>query len=144
MGTTFHPVHTLVGIIILQKSIVYITAGNNNSLDSLENLFIRAGFDTSTFDEPKQILKSLQAQSPSCILIEAQGTETPIVELIKTIRSHSATVPIVIAGKNCRLCDAVDALRAGASDYVEAPIVDRVLIESVEKAISDSQLIQTA
>jgi two-component system response regulator FixJ len=58
------------------------------------------------------------------------------VELLKRLNEIGSSVPAVVITGNGDVPLAVAAMRAGASDFIEKPFADEVLINAIERAAS--------
>ncbi len=102
---------------------------------SLEQLFTRAGFRPSTFTAAEALLQILSASRPHCVVAEHLSPAEETITLVKAIHRHHPALPIILLATDDDVTTAVKAIQAGAFDFVQKPIVDRLLIESVKTAI---------
>ncbi|NKB33882.1 MAG: response regulator [Pseudomonadales bacterium] len=115
---------------------IFISARDSQLLDSLKELLDRAGFTTTTFNQSKSMLEELSKCRPKCIVAEALADKHETIEMVRAIKEKIPTVPVILVTSQAELSHAMDAIRAGAFDFLETPIVDRLLIESLEHAIA--------
>ncbi len=114
---------------------IFILASDPLLLESLNKLFSRAGFVVSLFQNPGILLERLTEGQPSCILAEDLSVKATNKTLIDNIHSITPNLPIVLMASGNDISIAVEAIRDGASDFVQKPIVDRILVECVKDAI---------
>ena len=76
------------------------------------------------------------AKAPICLITELAMPDTDGITLIKLIREQGLSTPIiVIANKNDGVYSAVQAIQAGANDFIEQPIVERDFIERINNVL---------
>ncbi|MCG8414678.1 MAG: response regulator [Pseudomonadales bacterium] len=119
---------------------IFITAKDAKLLESLKQLFIRAGYKVSTFSHSGTMLRELKEHVPQCILAEAHNSISATKKLLKDVRGKLPDAPVIVVESNGEISHAMEALRAGATDYIQTPIVDRILVEAVHAAISNLKL----
>ena len=108
-----------------------------NVVESLKRLFERVGFDVSTFEKLNPLLEKLDEEHPQSVLAETLPTKAGNVNLVLDTHRLIPGLPIILLASSGDVSTAVRTLRAGATNYVEKPIVDRLLIEIVERAIAN-------
>ena len=118
-------------------SSVFILDSDPGTLKSLKQLFERVGFRVSVFGQADSLLKKLDEEKPQCIVAEARLANKDNGQLIADTHRKAPDLPIILLAWRSDISAAVRALKAGANDYLEKPVVDRLLIESVERAISE-------
>ena len=118
-------------------SSIFILDSDPGALSSLKQLFERAGFCVSAFENPDSLLQKLNEEKPQCIVAEAQFVNKDNDRLVVDTHRKTPDLPIILLAVRSDISAAVRALRAGATDYIEKPVVDRLLIESVQRAITE-------
>ena len=119
-------------------SSIFLMAHDPHLLDSLQRLFSRAGFSVNSFNGVAPLLGSLHEDKPECVVAEHLSPVSETIELLEQIHEALPALPIILIATGDDIASAVKAIRAGAFDLVQKPIVDRLLIESVRSAISSS------
>lgn len=128
-----------IGKKISQKpaSSVFIIDSDPSVLKTLGQLFERVGFNVTTFDQPSSMLEKLSEETPQCIVAEARLADKDNGRLVADTHDRVPDLPIILLASRSDISAAVRALKSGATDYLEKPVIDRLLIESVERAISN-------
>jgi len=117
-------------------SSIFLSTADSELLLSLEALLGTAGFQTYSFTNSDEVLLSLKPETPHCIITQAKSTKVETTKLVQKFRTYMPSAPVIVIATNRELSHAMEALKAGAHDYIERPIIDRALIESVQKAMS--------
>jgi DNA-binding NtrC family response regulator len=84
-------------------------------------------------DDEDSILNIVTSGSAMAVLVDADST-SDCPQLIKRIKENSARIEVLVAGTNPPISTAVEAIRSGASDYLEKPLDTGIL----EQALSDA------
>jgi len=89
----------------------------------LENHLKSAGLQVETASDGFQALEKIQANRPHCILLDLMMPRMSGLEVLKTVRETfpPAILPIVILSAKNQVNDLVNALEAGANDYLTKP-----------------------
>lgn len=115
---------------------VYIATKDKELSASLQDLLYRAGFTVETFDQTELMLGKADQTKPLCILAGEHTGEPDTTDLISQVKNQWPEIPIIVVTKNGKVSRAIKALKAGAFDYLEAPVVDLTLLKSLEDAIT--------
>ena len=117
-------------------SSIFIMDSDPSVLKTLGQLFERVGFNVTTFDQPSSMLEKLSEETPQCIVAEARLADKDNGRLVADTHHRAPDLPIILLASRSDISAAVRALKSGATDYLEKPVIDRLLIESVERAIA--------
>ena len=112
-------------------SSIFIMDSDPSVLKTLGQLFERVGFNVATFDQPSSMLEKLSEETPQCIVAEARLANKDNGQLLADAHHKRPGLPIILLAWRSDISAAVRALKSGATDYLEKPVVDRLLIESV-------------
>ncbi len=103
----------------------------------VSTLAARGGWRVLTFpsgEEALAMLASPQAEDVHAILLDQWSTEDGGPDLIRTLRGAHPDAPLVVlVSDNCPIM-AVEALRAGATDYLAKPLEPSSLLQALGRA----------
>jgi FixJ family two-component response regulator len=71
----------------------------------------------------------------NCILLDVRMPEMSGIEVFRRLRASGTTTPVIFMTGHGHIAMAVNAMRDGAFDFIEKPIDDQRLIDSVLAAI---------
>jgi len=94
---------------------------DRNTVEALSALVEREGFETATAQSVAEARQKLQQQPPDLVLTDLLLPDGNGMELLEGANEPLAAEFVVITG-HASVESAVDALRAGASDYLVKPI----------------------
>lgn len=112
--------------------------------DSLALLLRSVGLPTRTFDSAQAFLDAFQPVPNSCLLADVRMPGMSGLELQETLRTRGLKVPVIVLTGHGDIGMAVRAMKAGATDFIEKPYNDQVLIDSVNRALAASRSAQSA
>lgn len=104
-------------------------------LHSLERVFRCAGLHAETFSSAGAFLDAYQPQRPGCLLLDLHMPGMNGLELQKTLLDRHYNLPVIILTGYGDVHSAVTAIKAGAVDFLEKPLDDKALVESVWHAL---------
>lgn len=94
-----------------------------------------AGYEVLQAADGKETLKVAKAQSPDLMILDHKMPAPDGMEVLRTLRSKDITFPIIMLTAHGNVDGAVEAMRAGASDYLTKPFDLEELKLAVEKAM---------
>ena len=99
--------------------------------DGLRNL----GFRVTTFSNEQELMKVAEVLNPGCVVMDLSNAAHPPEILLKVLGMRPAEFQIIlVGGQNTELSDVIDALKAGAADYLVPPFTPEDLANAVHKA----------
>jgi two-component system, LuxR family, response regulator FixJ len=73
----------------------------------------------------------------ACLVTDLRMPDMNGVELLKKLREENATLPTIVITGHADVPMAVEAMKAGALDFIEKPFEDEVLLEAIGRAIAE-------
>lgn len=115
--------------------VVYIVDDDAGIRQSIGMLLKSVGIETASFDSPSAFLRA-PLESAGCILLDVRMPEMSGIEVQRRLMEHESGVPVIFMTGHGDVALAVRAMRQGAFDFLEKPIEDQVLIDSVLEALA--------
>lgn len=119
----------------MTESIVYIVDDDAAVRKGLARLFQSTDINAITFDSARAFLAHGRSQSPCCLLLDFQMPETNGLDLQQHLVKSEIQLPIIFLTGFGTVPTSVQAMKAGAVDFLEKPVEDECLLAAVEKAI---------
>ena len=74
----------------------------------------------------------------SCLVVDANLPGMSGLQILQWLRAAGDPLPTILVTRYCEVAIAVQAMKAGASDFIVKPVTSIDLVESVQRAISKS------
>ena len=94
-----------------------------------------SGFHVRTYDSGVDLLKSVATLEGGCILLDIRMPGMDGLEVQKALSDKGVTLPVIIMTGHGDVSLAVEAMKAGAIDFIEKPFEKAVLLGAIEQAI---------
>lgn len=120
---------------------ILIADDQQHILDSLEILLGAQGFSTEAVTHPSRVVHALETQHFDAVLMDLNYTRGTTeggegLELVSRIRSMDSLLPIIVLTAWSSIDLAVDAMRRGASDFVQKPWENKELLQKLQTQLS--------
>ena len=93
--------------------------------------------EVKTFDSVNAFLDAKIVEAPSCLITEVSVDGASAGTLVRDMRNHGLATPVVVlADGEHSLHSAVDAIKAGAADFIEESIGERHFVERIKAIIN--------
>ena len=119
----------------MSEQIVHVVDDDEAVRQSLSFLLASAGFAVRVFESPTQVLEALPEMQPGCLITDLRMPEMSGVELLQRLRELKATLPAIVITGHGDVPMAVEAMKAGALDFIEKPFDDETLLAAVARAL---------
>ena len=94
-----------------------------------------AGFAVEGYDSANRFLERAAALVPGCVLLDVRMPGLNGLELQRELTSRGIALPVVVMTGHGDISTAVQAMKAGAVDFVEKPFDDEQILRLVEEAL---------
>ncbi|KVZ78711.1 LuxR family transcriptional regulator [Burkholderia ubonensis] len=116
--------------------VVFVVDDDASVCRSLTRLARSAGYRAESFESAREFLAGADLTCcPACLLLDL---ELPDVNGLELQRELNAVLPIVFVTGHGDIGTTVDAMKAGATDFLPKPVVDTVLLAAVARALERS------
>ena len=106
--------------------------------NSLDNLIRSAGFRVQGFSSAKAFLNSDQVRDTACLILDVRMPGMSGLELQRQIVAANWRIPIIFVTSYADGDEKVQALEAGAVDYLYKPFREEDLINAIAAALKHS------
>jgi two-component system response regulator FixJ len=107
--------------------------------DSLTFLLRTARLDVKSYPSAAAFLEALPEANPSCVITDVRMPGMSGIDLLRRLRERKISVPVIVITGHGDIPLAVEAMRIGATDFLEKPFDDEVLIASVRAALRQKE-----
>jgi two-component system response regulator FixJ len=109
--------------------------------DSLRMLLEVSGYAARTHDSGVALLEEAarrDANEPGCVLTDVRMPEMDGLELLRRLRALGVRLPVIVMTGQGDVAIAVQAMKAGAVDFLEKPFAVEALLDAVRRALEQS------
>jgi two-component system, LuxR family, response regulator FixJ len=122
-----------------EAPVVHVVDDDEAVRDSVGLLLESAGFPVRTYESATAFLKSVSGESIGCVLTDVRMPELDGLELQRRLAGIGVTLPVIVMTGHGDVPIAVEALKAGAADFLEKPFDDAQLLAAVSSALASGQ-----
>lgn len=97
-----------------------------------------AGHATEAFPSARAFLAHYDPDMRGCLLLDMRMPGMSGVELQRELNTRGWSIPTIFITGHGTVSLAIAAMKAGAFDFIEKPLRDEVLLDSVERALARS------
>lgn len=121
------------------EALVHVIDDDEAVRDSLAFLFDSSDLPVTAYDSAAAFLKNLPSDLGGCIVTDVRMPGMSGLDLLQELRSRGVATPIVIITGHGDVPLAVEAMKAGAFDFLEKPFEDERLLDVVRRALDSAQ-----
>ena len=122
------------------KPIVFVVDDDISVRESLELLIHNEGWQPKMFASAQEFLDCPRALVPSCLLLDISLPDLNGLDLQKRIAVERTDMPIIFITGYGDVPKTVQAMKAGAVEFLTKPFNDEVLLTAVRQALERSRL----
>jgi FixJ family two-component response regulator len=119
--------------------IVFVVDDDVSVREALELLIRCEGWDPVTFESALDFLVHPQAEVPSCLVLDISLPGLNGLELQKQIAKERPDMPIIFITGYGDVPKTVQAMKAGAVEFLTKPFSNEVLLSAVRQALERSE-----
>ena len=117
---------------------VFVVDDDISVRESLELLIRHEGMEVETFRSAQEFLARPRASDPSCLVLDVSLPGVNGLELQKRISSEQQDMPIIFITGYGDIPMTVQAMKAGAVEFLTKPFADHLLLNAVRSALDRS------
>jgi two-component system response regulator FixJ len=118
-----------------QSPTVFIVDDDVALRDALNLLMRSANLPAESFAGAKEFLAKISDDRPGCLILDVRMPEVDGLELQRQLAVRGSRMPIIMLTGHGDVPMAVQALRAGALDFIPKPFDSKILLARIHEAI---------
>jgi len=119
--------------------VVFVVDDDISVRESLELLIQTAGYQSETFASAQEFLSRPRVLAPSCLVLDVNLPDLDGLELQKRIAANRVDMPIIFITGYGDVPMTVEAMKAGAAEFLTKPFGEDVMLSAIHNAIDRSQ-----
>ena len=118
--------------------VVYIVDDDSAIRDALSFLMKSIGFESKAYASAETFLNQANFDRPGCLVVDVRMHGMSGLELQQVLNERGIALPVIIITGHGDVPMAVQAMKAGAVDFLEKPYDNEVLITRIRQSLEDA------
>jgi two-component system, LuxR family, response regulator FixJ len=118
-----------------RSPVVFIVDDDEAVRSSLRLLLKSVGLVPSALACAREFLDKYDAAQPGCLVLDVRMPEMSGLELQEQLNLQGAVLPVIFITGHGDVPMAVEAMQAGACDFLQKPFRDQDLIDRIQRAL---------
>ena len=123
----------------MSGELIFVVDDDDAVRASLRALLETSGYRTARFASGVAFLDSADTGRGACVLLDVKMRELDGLEVQRRLNERGVMLPVIIITGHGDIAMAVQAMRAGAVDFLEKPVSRDRLLEAVARAIESGR-----
>jgi two-component system response regulator FixJ len=116
---------------VKRASEIYIVDDDEGMRRALSLLLRSAGFTPFAYGSAQQFLDECERLPPACVITDMRLPGMTGVELTRRLKEMGLPHPVIVITGHADVGLAVEAMKAGAADFMEKPLDDARLLKAL-------------
>jgi FixJ family two-component response regulator len=118
------------------QPIVFLVDDDRKIRTTLSRALTKRGFHVSAFENAADFLQTYDATQPGCLVLDYGLPEMNGLRLQKILIEKQIVIPIIFISGHGGIPESVQAIKAGAVDFLEKPFRQHVLVDCITAAFA--------
>ena len=119
-----------------ERAVVIIVDDDEAIRDALSELILSAGFEVLDFASTHDLLESDVLERPGCLVLDVRMPGASGLDLQRQLTRRGNPKPIIFLTGHGDIPMTVEAMKAGAIDFLTKPVRDQTLLDAVSAGIA--------
>jgi FixJ family two-component response regulator len=122
----------------MEEQTVFVVDDDASVRDSIAELVESVGLRAEGYASAPAFLEVFQADRPGCLVLDVRMAEMSGLVLQERLNALGASIPVIMLTGHGDVEIAVQAMKAGAADFLQKPYREQALLDSINAALSVS------
>jgi RNA polymerase sigma factor (sigma-70 family) len=118
-----------------QVQTVFVVDDDAAVRDSIQELVESVGLQAEGYPSALAFLDTFQPQRPGCLVLDVRMAEMSGLVLQQKLNELGARIPVIVLTGHGDVSMAVQAMKAGAIDFIQKPYPEQALLDSINAAL---------
>jgi FixJ family two-component response regulator len=122
------------------EPIVFVIDDDKAVRIAIKNVLESVGLRAEAFASPREFLKSERADAPACLVLDVRLPGASGLDFQNELAAAKVEIPIIFITGHGDIPMSVQAMKAGAVDFLTKPFRDQDLLDAVQRAMERDRL----
>jgi len=118
------------------EALVFVVDDDASMRESLQNLLRSVGLRVEAFTSAQEFLRSTRPEVPSCLVLDVRLPGLSGLELQQRLAEGDMAMPIIFITGHGDIPMTVQAMKAGAVEFLSKPFRDQALLDAIQQALA--------
>jgi FixJ family two-component response regulator len=120
--------------------IAFVVDDDPSVREALSSLIRSVGLNVQTFSSAQEFLTSQRPDAPACLVLDVRLPGLSGLDLQRELAATHSSIPIIFITGHGDIPTTVEAMKAGAVEFLTKPFHDRDLLDAIQQAIERDQI----
>jgi FixJ family two-component response regulator len=122
-----------------QNATIFVVDDNRLARETIRVLLLDSNYRVKTFPSARAFLDSYHPGEHGCLITDVRMPEIDGFELLAQIAATGPALPAIVITGQGDIATAVQAMKAGAVDFIEKPINPDALLACIDRALQRTE-----
>jgi two-component system response regulator FixJ len=127
----------------MSEPMIHVVDDDPAIRESLAFLLASADFASRTYDSAEALLERSAGLEGGCVVTDVRMPGMNGLEMIVELRRRGVAYPVIVLTGHADVALAVEAMKAGALDFLEKPFDDDALLGAIRVAVAQGEGVAT-
>jgi len=118
-----------------KEQMVFVVDDDAAVRDSIAELVESVGLQAECYASAAEFLDNLEPERPGCLVLDVRMAEMSGLELQQRLNTLGISMPVIMLTGHGDVTMAVEAMKAGAVDFLQKPYREQALLDSINTAL---------
>jgi FixJ family two-component response regulator len=128
------------GVVSTKEPVVFVVDDDEEIRAAMRSLLASVGLRVETFATAQDFLGSRRPDAPACLVLDVRLPGLSGLDLQHELIQAGIPIPIVFISGHGDIPTSVQAIKAGAVEFLTKPVRDHQLLDAIRRAIVADQL----
>jgi len=129
---------------MIAKALIHVVDDDESLRASLIDLLNAAGFEARAYASTGEFLLHPSPDRPGCVLLDVRLPGPSGLELQAALQRQGVALPVIFLTGHADVPTTVRAMKAGAVDFLEKPVLRDTLLDALQRALAHDAAQRTA
>jgi FixJ family two-component response regulator len=121
---------------MIPDPMVFVVDDDPAVRDSIKKLLSSVGVRAETFGSTREFLAASRAEAPGCLVLDVRLPDVSGLEFQRELAASNVRIPIIFITGHADIPMTVQAMKAGAVEFLTKPFRGQDLLDAVQDAIA--------
>ena len=124
------------------EAIILVVDDDVSVREALAGLILSAGLRVETFASAQEFLARPPADAPGCLVLDVRLPDLSGLDLQRRMAELNLEIPIIFITGHGDVPTSVQAMKAGALEFLTKPFADRDLLDAIQRALQRDRAVR--